>query len=68
MRTNLKVFRVKLKLSQEEMAKKIGCTRATYAAIENGTRNGRHVFWKKLQAAFDIPENEMWELMKIDEE
>lgn len=67
-RTNLKLFRVKNKLSQEEMAAKIGCIRATYSAIECGKRNGREVFWNDLQAAFNIPENELPELKKLDEE
>lgn len=64
MRTNLKVFRVKNRLSQQEISDKIGCQRVTYSAIENGKRNGRQTFWKDLQNAFSIPESEMWELMK----
>ena len=34
-RTNLKIFRVKQHLTTEEMAKRIGCIRPTYSAIEN---------------------------------
>lgn len=68
MRTNLKLFRVKHQLTQEEMADKIGCIRCTYAAIEGGTRNGRDFFWQSLQKAFDIPDEDMWALKKIDEE
>ena len=67
-RTNLKVFRVKLKLSQEQIAEKIGCRRATYAAIESGKRNGRQSFWVELQKAFNIPDDELWGLMKRDNE
>lgn len=63
MRTNLKVFRVKAGLSQEAMAEKIGCTRATYSSIENGKRNGRQTFWKDLQKAFGLPDAEIWPLM-----
>lgn len=66
-RTNLKLFRVKNKLSQEEMSAKIGYTRATYAAIESGRRSGHRAFWEDLQRAFDIPNAAMWELMKTDE-
>lgn len=68
MRTNLKLFRVKHHLSQEEMADKIGCIRCTYAAIEGGTRNGRDFFWVSLQKAFNIPDEEMWALKKKDDE
>lgn len=64
MRTNLKVFRVRKNLSQEQISAKIGCKRVTYSAIECGKRSGRSTFWEKLQKAFDVPEAEMWELMK----
>lgn len=68
MRKGLYMFRHDKRLSQAEMAEKIGCNRATYAAIEIGKRNGRVSFWKKLQKAFGIPDANIWELMKIDEE
>lgn len=65
-RTALKVFRVKHKLTQGEIATRIGCARGTYAAIENGERNGRTDFWLGLQAQF--PDANIGELMKCDEE
>ena len=65
-RTNLKVFRVKLNLTQDEMADKIGYTRQSYSAIEAGERNGRDAFWNTLQEAFNIPDDEMWALKKND--
>ena len=65
-RTNLKVFRVSRKLTQAEMAEKIGCTRATYSYVEKGKRYGRETFWNDLQAAFNIPDCDMWALKKID--
>ena len=68
MRTNLKVFRVQHKLSQAEMAERIGCQRTTYTAVENGARNGRLTFWNALQSAFNLPDTEIWGLMKIDED
>lgn len=67
-RTNLKLFRVKHKMSQEQIAEKIGCTRATYSSIESGKRTGRQAFWLDLQKAFDIPDADLWGLMKPDEE
>ena len=66
MRTNLKIFRIKQHLSQSEMAEKIGCNRATYAAIESGARNGKQSIWTKFQQAFELPDSEMWKLMKND--
>ena len=67
MRMNLKLFRVEKNLSQDEMAKKIGCSRASYSAIESGQRGGRKTFWNDLQAAFRIDSDAMWDLMKNDE-
>lgn len=66
MRTNLKLLRVKHHLTQAKMAKKIGCTRCTYATIESGARNGRDFFWISLQKAFNVPDADMWELKKKD--
>ena len=64
MRKNLKLFRVDKNLTQGEMANKIGYCRATYTAIEAGNREGRQAFWSALQAAFDIPDADMWALKK----
>lgn len=68
MRNGLYMFRHKMRLSQSAMAEKIGCNRATYAAIEIGKRNGRVTFWNDLQKAFGIPDADMGGLMRIDEE
>lgn len=64
MRTNLKIFRVKNSMSQTEISEKLGCSRATYAAIECGVRNGRLDFWLNLQETFSLPNTDMWDLMK----
>ena len=66
MRTNLKIYRIKQHLSQSEMAEKIGCNRATYAAIESGARNGKQSVWIAFQKAFNLPDTEMWMLMRND--
>ena len=66
MRTNLKVFRVKQNLTQDEIAEKIGYTRSSYSTIETGERNGRDAFWNALQQTFNIPDDEMWALKKND--
>lgn len=65
-RINLKCLRVKHQLSQDEMAKKIGCTRATYSAIENAKRGGRTKFWESLQSAFLLYDDEVSELKIVD--
>lgn len=63
MRTELKIFRIKQNLSQQEMADKIGCKRSTYSAIEKGIRDGKQDFWLALQKAFVIPDGDIWGLM-----
>lgn len=68
MRNGLYMFRHAKRLSQAEMAEKIGCNRATYAAIEIGKRDGRMAFWNSLKKAFNISDAEIGGLMKIDEE
>lgn len=66
-RTNLKLFRIKKRMSQEEFAAAIGCTRATYSSIESGKRDGRLTFWNDVQKAFKIPDAEMWALIRNEE-
>ena len=67
MRNNLYQFRHSKRLSQEEIAKKIGCSRGMYSAIETGKRDGRVKFWENLKKAFGLSDAEKGELMKLDE-
>lgn len=68
MRTNLKVFRIAHKLKQAEFAVKIGVSRATYSLVERGMRSGTGEFWAAIQREFNVPDSEMYSLMKLDEE
>lgn len=65
-RLNLRVLRVRNNLTQEEMSKKLGVSRMTYTFIENGERIGKMQFWIALQDAFNIPDEEMFLLMKTE--
>lgn len=67
-RHNLYMFRCNMKLTQEEIAAKIGVCRTTYSMIEKGQRGGSSSFWTKLQKIFEIPDSEMWKLQKLCEE
>ncbi len=67
MRNGLYMFRHGKRLSQREIAEKIGCSRATYSSIECGSRDGAMTFWRKLQAAFGISDAEIGGLMRVDE-
>lgn len=67
MRVNLKVLRVRMNLNQAEMAEKCGIGRVAYSAIERGNRCGSMRFWKNLQSAFNILDEDMFALMKNEE-
>lgn len=67
MRNALYMFRHSKRLSQQGIADKIGVNRETYASIERGARDGSLKFWRKLQAAFNIPDNELGALMRVGE-
>lgn len=64
MRNKLYMLRHSLRLTQAQMALKIGCNRATYAAIEKGTRNGRGAFWNAFQNAFGFADVDVEEFKK----
>ena len=66
MRKNLYLFRHSKKLSQLEMAEKLGYARTTYAAIENGEREGRKTFWDILRKTFGLTDAEIEELKEVD--
>ena len=66
-RHNLYMFRCDRKLTQDEMATRLGVSRATYSFIERGIRGGTNEFWSKLQREFDVPDSEMWKLQKVQE-
>lgn len=68
MRTRLKLFRVKHKLTQEQIAEKIGYGRMTYAAVENGKRNPSKNFCVEFGRAFGLSLSKVSELMLVDEE
>lgn len=64
---NLKVLRTSLNMTQEEFSALIGCGRANYCRIEAGKRRARTDFWEKVQAAANIENSKMWELIRNTE-
>lgn len=66
MRLNLKILRIKKGMSQDEFAKKLGVSRGCYGAIERGFRNGNKRFWGNLQVNFDLTEDDLKELQKVE--
>lgn len=54
-------------MKQAEIAEMCGVSRNTYRYIEQGKRDGSQAFWRKLQREFNVPDSEMYLLMKLDE-
>ena len=65
-RTNLKLFRVARKMTQQEFADKMGVARSAYSLIETGDRAGKPDFWDRLQKTYEVPDAEMYGLMKCE--
>lgn len=68
LRTALKQFRVGLHLKQSEMAQQMGVGRTVYGYVERGVRDGTLDFWNRLQRTYNVPDEEMWKLQKLDKE
>lgn len=62
-RIALKQFRIGLRLTQQDMADKLGITRVKYVAIENGQRFGTVEFWRTFQKTFAVADEQMWKLI-----
>lgn len=63
-RHNLYMLRCDNKLTKGEMAAKTGVSRTTYSLIEKGDRDGSQEFWSAVQREFNVPDSEMYLLMK----
>jgi transcriptional regulator with XRE-family HTH domain len=50
--------------SQSKMADRLGFTRQYIAQVENGTSVGKLEFWVAVQDLFNIPDSQMWRLIK----
>lgn len=67
-RHNLYMLRCDNRLTQAEFAAKIGVSCRGYRNVETGERYGTGEFWAAIQRVFDVPDEEMYGLMKIDED
>ena len=68
MRLKMKLFRVERKLSQVEIAKKIGCSSNHYAKFERGEVDGSVKFIKTIQSAFGISNADIMELIENEKD
>lgn len=62
MRIELKLLRIKHQLTQQELAKELGVSCATYNLIESGQRKGSIEVWTKIQQLFNISDADVWSL------
>lgn len=61
-RLNLKFFRQKLDLTQEEMAEKLDLAKSTYVNIELGVTNPSFGVLEKFAEVFEV--DDVWEIFK----
>ena len=66
MRTKMKIFRIKRKLNQQQIAAVLGYERAYYGHIERGFQEGSAEFWERLQNAYALTDDELQELKELD--
>ena len=65
-RHNLYMLRCDNKLTQAKFAAKIGVSCRGYQNVEWGERDGTAGFWAAIQRVFNIPDSEMYSLMKLE--
>lgn len=65
MRNNLKEFRIKLGLSQEEIGTMFNLSRQQWCNVEAGRRKGSGEFWLSLQKKFNLNNEETLKLMEV---
>ncbi len=63
-RNKLKQQRRVLKLTQSDVAEKVGICRTYYTEIENGNRYCTIKLWLKIGEVLNIPENELMSYIK----
>lgn len=61
MRKRLRAERIRMRLTQTDMAEYLQITQASYSTIERGQRRGREWVWEKLEQLFKTPRDELKE-------
>lgn len=67
-RHNLYMLRCDNHLTQAEFADKCGVSCRGYQNIEQGKRSGSAEFWAAVQREFNVPDAEMYALMKLEKQ
>ena len=60
----LYALRVSNRWSQVTAAERLGIPLASYKLIEQGKQEGKPRTWLKVQKLYNIPDADMWELIK----
>lgn len=66
MKNNIRVERARMRISQQELADKVGVIRQTIAAIEQGRFNPSTVLALKIASVFNISVEQLFELEDSD--
>ena len=66
MKNNIRVERARLRMSQQELAEKVGVIRQTIAAIEQGRFNPSTVLALKIARIFNLTVEQLFELEDAD--
>ena len=64
MQSKLKTIREEKGLSQSKTAEKCGISPIMYQSMEQGRRKGSFRTWKKIQEVLEIPDEEMWDVIR----
>ncbi len=67
-RERLKTKRMSLNLTQSHVAEAAGIDRTYYVNIENGKRDGSVKVWLKILSVLNIPETQLGEYLKANEQ
>ena len=63
-RINMKRFRMERMLTQDDIAKIIGCSRQTYSNVERGYTDGTYLFWLAFKVRLNVTDEEMWSIIE----
>lgn len=60
----LKIKRIENRMTQKEVAERLGISIPAYSFLESGKRKGRLELWIQIQNLFHISDAEMWQIVK----
>ena len=64
MKSKLKNIREAMGVSQDKTAEKCGISHIMYQSMEQVRRKGSFRTWKKIQEVLEIPDEDMWDVIR----